>query len=137
VFHLALASEWKGGWANQPLNVVAPWGFDRRYTPSRFAADGFVHCCDDQASTLQVAAAYFAAASEVIVAELDEHALDVEVKREAPAPPDGTAHPHHDGRRFPHVYGTIPARAVLRVGALLRASDGSWRWPAQWASLGP
>ena len=48
-----------------------------------------MHCCDDRATTLQVATAYFAAASEVIVAELDERALDVEVKREAPAPPDG------------------------------------------------
>jgi uncharacterized protein (DUF952 family) len=126
VFHLALASEWKTGWAG------------RRYTPARFAADGFVHCCDDEATTLEVAAAYFAGAPGVIVAELDESALDVTVKREAPAAPDGKARAHHhDGRLFPHVYGTIPARAVVRIGQLRRGSDGSWSWPAQWAALEP
>ena len=126
MFHLALASEWKRGWAAG------------RYTPARFEADGFVHCCDDEATALEVAAAYFAGASgEVIVAELDERALDVVVKREAPAPPDGKTHAHHEGRRFPHVYVSIPAHAVLRTGPLRRASDGSWLWPAQWAALKP
>ena len=151
IFHLALASEWKAGWS------------EGRYTPARFAADAFVHCCDDEATTLQVASAYFSGATEpVLVAELDESALDVEVKREAPAPPDGKKHAHHtersrpsggyagrseseaerkirrgeatqkDGRRFPHVFGSIPARAVVRLGSLVR--DGaSWRWPSEWA----
>lgn len=121
IFHLALASEWKAGWS------------EGRYTPARFAADGFVHCCDDEATTLQVASAYFSGATEpVLVAELDESALDVEVKREAPDPPDGKKHAHHDGRKFPHLYGSIPKHAVVRIGPLVR--DGaSWRWPSEWA----
>ena len=122
MFHLALASEWKSGWA------------DGRYTPARFVGDGFVHCCDDEATTLQVAEAYFSpAAGEVLVVEIDEASLDAEVRREAPAPPDGKAHAHHDGRAFPHVYGSIPASAVLRIGPL-RREGGRWLWPAEWAS---
>jgi uncharacterized protein (DUF952 family) len=125
LLHLARASEWKAGWR------------DGRYTPARFAADGFVHCCDDEATALQIADAYFANAAEpVLIIELDEAALDVELRREAPAPPDGEAHAHHDGRRFPHVYGSLPARAVLRVGPLVR--DGArWRWPDEWATARP
>ncbi|MDP1829986.1 MAG: DUF952 domain-containing protein [Archangium sp.] len=123
MFHLALASEWRAGWR------------DGRYTPARFAADGFVHCCDDEATTLQVAAAYFPpGAEEVLVADLDEAALDVEVRREAPAPPDGKPQPHHaPARLFPHVYGSIPAAAVTRIGPLQKAPDGTWRWPTEWA----
>ncbi|MDP2276121.1 MAG: DUF952 domain-containing protein [Archangium sp.] len=104
MFHLALASEWKAGWrAGQ-------------YTPARFETDGFVHCCDDAQTTLKVAAAYFSgAAEEVLVIELDEALLGVEVKREAPVSVDGAVHAHHDGRVFPHVYGPIPAAAVVRV----------------------
>lgn len=122
IFHLALASEWRAGWR------------EGRYTPARFAADGFVHCCDDEATTLKVAAAYFAdATEEVLVAELDEAALDAEVRREAPAPLDGTKHAHHDGRKFPHVYGSLPAAAVVRIGPLVRGADGAWQWPVEWA----
>lgn len=121
LFHLALESEWRAGWR------------EGRYTPARFSADGFVHCCDDEATTLQVAQAYFAHATEpVLVAELDEAALDVEVKREAPAPPDGKPRPHHENKEFPHVYGSLPARAVVRLGPLIR-EGASWRWPSEWA----
>lgn len=121
MFHLALASEWKAGWR------------EGRYTPARFAAEGFVHCCDDEATTLQVAAAYFSPATQdVLVAEIDEAALDVETRREAPAPPDGKSRAHHDGRKFPHVYGTLPAWAVVRIGPLRREGP-QWRWPSSWA----
>lgn len=107
MFHLVLASEWKAGWR------------DGQYTPARFAADGFVHCCEDAATTLMVATAYFSrAAEEVLVVELDEALLGVEVRREAPVSVDGAAHAHHDGRKFPHVYGPIPAKAVVRVVSL-------------------
>ncbi|HEY0881954.1 MAG TPA: DUF952 domain-containing protein [Archangium sp.] len=105
LFHLVLESEWRF--------------VEGRYTPRRFEADGFVHCCDGLEMTRAVAAAYFARATEpVLVVELNEAALDVPVKREAPAPPDGQAHAHHDGRLFPHVYGSIPVRAVVRVTTL-------------------
>jgi uncharacterized protein (DUF952 family) len=121
MFHLALESDWRAGWR------------EGRYTPARFSADGFVHCCDDEATTLQVASAYFSAATEpVLVVELDEAALDVQVKREAPAPPDGKAHAHHHSRKFPHVYGSLPRTAVVRIGPLIREGS-SWRWPSEWA----
>lgn len=122
LFHLVTEPEWRWGWR------------EGRYTPARFSADGFVHCCDGEAMVLQIAAAYFHNLNDkVLVVELDEAALDVEVRREAPAPPDGAAHAHHDGRLFPHVYGSLPARAVKRVGWLLQDVDSEWRWPPDWS----
>jgi uncharacterized protein (DUF952 family) len=104
LFHLVLESEWREG---QRAG---------RYTPRRFAADGFVHCVADRQAAAAIVAAYFGAATEpVLLVELDEARLDVELRWEAPAPPDGRGHAHHDGRRFPHVYGSIPLAAVTRV----------------------
>lgn len=104
LYHLALQSEWNRGQR------------EGRYTPARFAADGFVHCCDDLETAAAIARAYFAAATEpLLLITLDEAALDVEVRREAPAPPDGQPHAHHEGRTFPHVYGSLPLRAVRSV----------------------
>ena len=97
LLHLATAAEWEAGQR------------DGRYTPRRFAADGFVHCCDDL-ETLRAVARAYAHEPRLLVIELDEAALDVEVKREAPAPPDG--------KRFPHVYGSIPLAAVRGVRPL-------------------
>lgn len=105
LLHLALESEWKAGQR------------DGRYTPRRFAADGFVHCCGDRETAAQVVAAYYSTRTEpLLLLTLDEARLDVEVKWESPAPPDGRTHAHHAGeRRFPHVYGSIPLAAVVSV----------------------
>lgn len=105
IFHLALESEWKDGQR------------DGRYTPRRFEADHFVHCVADRDTAAHIVAAYFSDATEpVLLVELDESRLDVELKWEAPAPPDGQAHAHHASQKtFPHVYGSIPLTAVARV----------------------
>ena len=108
MFHLALASEWRAGWR------------EGRYAPARFTDDGFVHCSEDEATALKIAATHFAQVSgEVLVAELDEAALDVEVRREEPS--------------FPHVHGSIRASAVVRIGPLRRDPAGGWSWPTEWA----
>ncbi|MFO0599646.1 MAG: DUF952 domain-containing protein [Myxococcaceae bacterium] len=108
LFHVATESEWTAGQA------------DGRYLPARFGADGFVHCCGDRAAALQVVAAYYAhVTTGLMLVTLDEAKLDVPLKWEAPAPPDGQAHAHHEpGRRFPHVYGSIPLTAVTAVERL-------------------
>jgi uncharacterized protein (DUF952 family) len=105
LFHLTLESEWARGQR------------DGRYTPRRFADDGFVHCVGDRSTAAQIHAAYFADAKEpVLLVELDEARLDVEVKWEAPAPPDGRVHAHHaPAKTFPHVYGSLPMSAVVSV----------------------
>jgi uncharacterized protein (DUF952 family) len=101
IFHVALTTEWAEG------------QHEGRYTPRRFAADGFVHC----AGTLEVAhavrEAYFPPDARVVIVTLDEAKLDVELKWEPPAPLAPGVHRHHAlATHFPHVYGSIPLGAV-------------------------
>lgn len=95
LFHLALRSDWERSEATG------------RYRPAE--GGEFVHCCDDLETVSAVARARFAHVTEpLVVLELDEAALDVEVRRE----------PAADGRLFPHVYGSLPRSAVRAVRPL-------------------
>jgi uncharacterized protein (DUF952 family) len=108
LLHLCPASEWIAG------------QHAGRYRPSRFVHDGFVHCCDDLETAQAIAAAYFSSLNEpLLLVSIDESRLDVEVRREPPAAPDGQVHRHHDGRRFPHIYGSVPLAAVVSCEPLV------------------
>jgi uncharacterized protein (DUF952 family) len=121
LFHLTLQTEWSTGQR------------EGRYTPARFASDGFLHATADREVTLEVARAYFLNAVEpVLVVQFDPARLDVPLKWEAPAPPDGQLHAHHTGRTFPHVYGSLPLSSVVQVAELVRLADG-FGWPDRWA----
>lgn len=105
IFHLVTESDWKACTR------------DGQYTPRRFDADGFVHCVGDRETAARIVAAYFSTVTEpVLLVHLDETKLDARLEWEAPAPPDGKAHAHHEGgARFPHVYGPLPLSAVTKV----------------------
>ena len=105
------------------------------YTPARFAQDGFVHCCGDEATTLAVAADYFAsAATPVLVLALEPSRLDAKLVFEAPAPIPGFPREHLSAaEKFPHVYGPLPLRAIAGVGRLARRGQ-RFDWPD---GLGP
>ncbi len=122
IFHLVVESEWR---------VRAVGG---QYLPARYQLDGFVHCTADAATTLEVAQAYFADATEPVLAvEIDESRLESPVRWEAPAPPSTSpgAKPHHrPGRQFPHVYGAIALRAVTRVVPLVHEGT-RFSWPRE------
>jgi uncharacterized protein (DUF952 family)/3-methyladenine DNA glycosylase AlkD len=124
IYHLVTASELAAGLAAS------------HYTPARFAADGFVHCCGDETSTLAVARDYFAAVREpVLVLALDTRKLDAPCVFEAPAPIAGGGRAHlASAEKFPHVYGPLPVRAVAAAGVLARDGDG-FGWPAALARL--
>lgn len=118
LYHLVVESEWRRGQA------------EGRYTPARFALDGFVHCAGDAQTTLEVAGSYFADFEGPLLAvELDPGRIDVEVRWEDPSPlPEGGTGHLREGRTFPHVYGSIPLAAVVRVVELVRVG-GRWAWP--------
>ena len=96
------------------------------YVPAAYAADGFVHCTDDDATLLAVANAYYRERSEPMLAwTIDTDELTSEVRWEAPAPPDGSV-PADTSLRFPHVYGPISRRAVIATRALRRDRNGAY-----------
>ena len=78
---------------------------------------------------LAVANAYYAGGDEdLVVWDVDESALTAQVRWEPPdpAPPPGVA----AGVLFPHVYGPIERRAVVRVRRLVAGRPAGRRTPA-------
>ncbi|MGW5008031.1 DUF952 domain-containing protein [Streptomyces parvulus] len=87
---------------------------DRPYAPASLAAEGFVHCSPDEATTLAVVNAFYREAPRPLLAVLlDEDRLTARCVWEAPspAPPPGVA----AGTLFPHVFGPLDRGAVRRV----------------------
>ncbi|RDD89328.1 DUF952 domain-containing protein [Streptomyces parvulus] len=87
---------------------------DRPYAPASLAAEGFVHCSPDEATTLAVVNAFYREAPRPLLAVLlDEDRLTAPCVWEAPAPspPPGVA----AGTLFPHVFGPLDRGAVHRV----------------------
>jgi uncharacterized protein (DUF952 family) len=83
--------------------------------------EGFIHA-SERHQVLRTAARYYAGKSDLLLLEIDEAALGDKVARE-----DSTGR----GEQFPHVYGGIPLRAVLRTAPLIETEDG-FRWPEGW-----
>ena len=110
------------------LHLLPAWlsetmGADDDYLPAAYAADGFIHCSPSDEVMLAVANAYYAGGDEdLVVWDVDESALTAQVRWEAPdpAPPPGAP----AGVLFPHVYGPIERRAVVRVRRLVAGPAG-------------
>ncbi len=118
IFHLVTDAEWAAGCDGL------------RYTPARFAQDGFVHCSPDPQTTLAVARSYFAKATGPIwVLKVEADACGCPVRFEPPAPIAGGGGGHRtEGTLFPHVYGPIPL-AAMRGKRELRREGESFVWP--------
>ena len=94
-------------------------GQDIRPAPS----EAFVHCSDYGTVHLP-AGRIFAGRTDLLLLQVDPAALDVPLRWEPGDPPTP------DGVWFPHVYGPIPAAAVVAVHEFPPAPDGTFRLPA-------
>lgn len=105
VLHLCRAPEWSAAQAAGELR------------PASLTIEGFVHC-STPAQLTGVVKRFYAGVPDLLVLSVDVEASGAELRWE---PPD---HAHDDtSERFPHLYGPIPAAAVLDVV----------RWP-DWAA---
>ncbi|MER5739863.1 MULTISPECIES: DUF952 domain-containing protein [unclassified Streptomyces] len=103
------------------LHVVPldAWSADpgRPYAPPSLAAEGFVHCSQDERSALAVADAHYRdVPGPLLVLVLDESLLSGEVRWEGSG-----------DRLFPHVYGPVERAAVSAVLEVRRDADGRAR----------
>ena len=102
IFHIATASDWQaakesGSYTTSTLGRT-------------LAEEGFIHASrSDQWEGVR-AAFYADVAASLVLLEIDTDLLDVPVVEEVPAP--GMT------ETFPHVYGAIPATAVVDVRPL-------------------
>lgn len=91
----------------------------RPYRGETLDVEGFIHCSrPDQ--VLATAARFFAGRRGLVLVCIDPARLEVELRYEDPG--EGTA--------FPHIYGPLDPRAVLRVLPFEPDPDGSFRLPA-------
>jgi uncharacterized protein (DUF952 family) len=91
-------------------------------TAESLATQGFVHCSDFGTVHLP-AGALFAGRTDLVLLVIDPAAVDVAVRWE----PGDPASP--GGAWFPHVYGPIPAGAVIAVHDFPPSPDGTFRLP--------
>jgi uncharacterized protein (DUF952 family) len=74
--------------------------------PPSLETEGFVHCSDPGTVHLP-ANRLFAGRTDLVLLEIDTARLDVPLRWEPGVPPDP------NGAWFPHVFGPIPAAAVV------------------------
>jgi uncharacterized protein (DUF952 family) len=110
IFHVVPLDDW----------LAVP---ERPYAPPTLAAEGFIHCSPDEATSLGVADAFYRdAVGPLMVLLIDEELLDAPVRWEpatSPAPPDTGP-----DALFPHVYGHINRSAVAGMLEVQRDADG-------------
>jgi uncharacterized protein (DUF952 family) len=86
-----------------------------RYLPDGFSSEGFIHCTHGDDAVIEVGNRYYRDDPRpYLVLEVDLEHVMAPVKYE------------DDERRFPHIYGPLERRAVLRVRRIERAEDGTF-----------
>ena len=103
------------------------------YRTDSLASQGFIHF-SKIFQTLNVANAFYAGQSDLVILVVDVSRLKAELKFEAPAHPAGSAPgaaplPSAEAL-FPHLYGPLNFDAVVRQVDLPLGPDGSFKLPA-------
>ncbi|MGH3876110.1 MAG: DUF952 domain-containing protein [Actinophytocola sp.] len=103
------------------------WVPGEPYRVDSLDTEGFIHCSDFGTAHLP-ANRMFAGRTDLVLLEVDPARLDVPLRWEPGSPPDP------NGVWFPHVYGPIPAAAVVATHDFPPAEDGRFELPAHLAA---
>jgi glutathione S-transferase len=108
IYHLALEGEWR-----EAAERGGPYG---RSTLGKSQAEvGFIHCSFAR-QVEATARLIYGGRKDVVLLVIDPSAVHAEIRIENL---DG------GGERFPHIYGELPAAAVVRVAAIPWREDGT------------
>ncbi len=80
------------------------------------AAEGFIHCSEDQDQLLRVANRLYSGRKDMLALALDPELLSSPLKRE----------PSRSGEVYPHIYGPLNTDAVVKVHALTLDTTGTF-----------
>jgi uncharacterized protein (DUF952 family) len=100
LFHLVPATDWQTALATGAL------------VPTSLASEGFVHLSTEP-QWPRTAARFFRGRRDLVLLVIDPARLAAEVRFESA-----------DGELFPHLYGALPASAVVDVLPLVPDADG-------------
>ena len=89
------------------------------YAPSAFEAEGFIHCSYAH-QVCEVADRIFSGRSDLVLLEIDRTKLTCEIIDETL---------EGGGQLFPHIYGRLPAGAVVRIHSFPCGEDGRFELP--------
>lgn len=114
ILHIVSAAEFRAQPETQP------------YLPSRFAADGFIHCTKEPEVLLYIANSFYKEVEgEVWILVIDPDQLTSPLKWEPPSPTPPADSPLASVL-FPHIYGPLNREAILEIRTASRAPDGSF-----------
>ena len=108
IFHITTSSEW------------ATAKSAGEYVPRDYEADGFIHC-SYAPQLVSVANSMFHGQSGLVLLEIDRAAVGSEVVDENLS---------GGSELFPHIYGILPAAAVIRIHNFPSKEDGAFELPA-------
>ncbi|HEY5883914.1 MAG TPA: DUF952 domain-containing protein [Pyrinomonadaceae bacterium] len=107
IFHITKRDEWER--AKQAGSYRAP----------SLATEGFIHCSTSD-QVVQTANRLFRGQSGLVLLEIDTNQVGAEIKYEN----------CEDGQEnFPHIYGPLDPRSVVRVLEFQPGEDGSFAMP--------
>ena len=102
IYHLTPESDWESARLTPDLR------------PESLAAEGFIHCSQDEDQMLGVANRLFGGRNDMLALDVDTARLTSPVKYEH----------SRSGGLYPHIYGPLSTEAVLRVRPLSIGADG-------------
>jgi len=97
------------------------------YRPTSLAHEGFIHC-STPAQAVDTANKYFRGRADLILLCIDESRVAGALRYEPPAAIGGVPDPRA-GDLFPHIYGALDPRAVIRTIAFPIDRDGRFALP--------
>ena len=84
--------------------------------PESLAAEGFIHCSQDQVQMLRVAQRLYAGRADLLALEVDTALLAAPVVTE----------PSRSGELYPHIYGPLEIGAVIAARPLIPNDGGGF-----------
>ncbi|MER2498844.1 DUF952 domain-containing protein [Vibrio neptunius] len=91
------------------------------YAPESLTTEGFIHLAY-QEQVQKIIDGFFAGVSEIYLLEINKSAVAQCLKDE---PPVGT---QDDGERYPHLYGSLCKRAVIKTINLIADANGELKF---------
>ncbi len=104
ILHLISQTDWESAKSNA------------EYRAESLAAEGFIHCSQDEEQLLRVANRLYSGRTDMLVLDVDTEGLASPVKRE----------PSRSGEIYPHIYGPLNTSAVVKIRSLNPDADGKF-----------